>query len=473
MDYRHRQSASNSLAEFYGLGLHTIASVETVHATPTGKTTGQDGVTRTGSIITLPLGNIPSDSLWEPFHDIEEASTITEVAVPKRELRKRVHYHNLASPGSLDGCLQDRTQISNPNSKATPTLKKRRRPQTTQSPTADTTRRGQSKRSRSLLSNEAGGQLPKMSKSRQEPEQLERSVGLNRDGSLAADVASLAQAKQPIPEVAPEPVRKGIQSSLGREFSHAAEERVAEIENPSSKRNTNYHLRSTASGNLDGENEVEKKLRTLEGIPLEPEFSEPEAPKLSQFVEITDPGPVSIRMPDLKINTTHIVKLAGLSKQAIRGLRKESGSEAYEILRGTDGTKSHGTYVNFDIGIELSRRYGLSELEKRLDSLRSSSDLPISEAVSITCSQTSRRHSELPGSDSVSARNDSNRSKGTGSRDQPIADGPVQVDGAHDTDSDSDEASSGSSDTSPEPCSSRRNSQPVPPHCITTDPSPP
>ena len=226
MDYRHRQSASDSLAEFYSLGFHTIPPVETVHATPTGKTTGQDGVTRTGSIIMLPLGNIPSDSLWSPFHDIEEASAITEVAVTKRELRKGVLYHSLASPGSLDGCLQDRTQISNPNSKATPTLKKRRRPQTAQSPTADTTRRRQSKRSRSLLSNEAGGQLPKMSNLRQKPEQLERSVGLNREGSLAADAANLAQRKQPISEAALEHtkgdtvfLRKGVFPCSGRKSS--------------------------------------------------------------------------------------------------------------------------------------------------------------------------------------------------------------------------------------------------------------
>ncbi|KAL8857818.1 MAG: hypothetical protein Q9178_005574 [Gyalolechia marmorata] len=246
MDYRYRLSASDCLGEVYRLGLHAILPIEIVHATPTGKTTGQDGIIRTESIISRPLGNIPSDSLWSPFHDIGGAWEKTEVAATKRELREGVHYHNLASPRLLGGCLQERTQMNNPNSKATTTLKKRRRPQTTQSPTADTIRRGQSKRSRSLLSNEAGGQLPKMSNLRQEPEQLERSVGLYREGSLAADVASFAQGKQPIPEVAPEPVREGIQSSSGREFPNAAE-----------GRNTNYHLRSTASGNLNGENEVE------------------------------------------------------------------------------------------------------------------------------------------------------------------------------------------------------------------------
>ena len=233
MDYRHRQSASDSLVEFYRLGLHTEPRVKIIHATPTVKTTGQDGVTRTGSVIILPVGNIPSDNLRSPFHDIGGVSEIIEVATTKRELRDGVSRHSLVSPQSLGACLQERIKISNPNSKATPTLKKRRRPKITQSPTADTIKRGQSKRSRSLLPNEAGGQLPKMS------------------------VASLAQGKQPNPEVAPEYVRKGIQSSLGKEFSHAAEERVAEIENPSLKRNTNYHFRSTASGNLDGENEVE------------------------------------------------------------------------------------------------------------------------------------------------------------------------------------------------------------------------
>ncbi|KAL9634119.1 MAG: hypothetical protein Q9204_003124 [Flavoplaca sp. TL-2023a] len=233
MDYRLRQSASDSLVEFYRLELHPIPPVEIIYATPTVKTTGQDGVTRTGSIITLPVGNIPSDSLRSPFQNIGGASEITEAATTKRELRDGVSCHSFVSPQTLGAYLQERTQISNPNSKATQTLKKRRRTQTTQSPTADTIRRGQSKRSRSLLSNEARGQFPKVS------------------------IASLAQGKQPNPEVAPEYVRKGIQSSLGKEFSYAAEEREAKIENPSLKRYTNYRLRSTASGNLNGENEVE------------------------------------------------------------------------------------------------------------------------------------------------------------------------------------------------------------------------
>ncbi|KAL9024568.1 MAG: hypothetical protein Q9196_006426 [Gyalolechia fulgens] len=257
MDYRRRQSASQSLAEFYRLGLHIIPPVE-IH---TGKMTGRGGVTRTGSIMTRPLGNIPSDSLWSLFHEIGNTSEITEVAATKRELREGVRY----TPRSLGGCLQEGRQISNPDSKATPTPKKRRRPQTSQSPTADTIR-GPSKRPRSLLPN------------------------------------------------------------------------------------------------------------------------------------------------------------------------------------------------------------------KRLDSLRRSSELPISEAESIPVgpwSQTFRRHPESPRSDSASARNNSNRFKGTGNRDQRIADGPVQADNAHDTDSDSDEASSGGSDTSPEPCSSQRQSQPVPPNRISAHPTSP
>ena len=42
--------------------------------------------------------------------------------------------------------------------------------------------------------------------------------------------------------------------------------------------------------------------------------------------------------------------------------------EAYEIVRGP--MTHQGTYVNFEGGIGLCREYGLSQLEKRLYSLK-------------------------------------------------------------------------------------------------------
>lgn len=58
MDYRLRQSASDCLREVY----RTIESVEFGHTTPKGKMTGQDGVTRTRSVITQFHLNDPSNN---------------------------------------------------------------------------------------------------------------------------------------------------------------------------------------------------------------------------------------------------------------------------------------------------------------------------------------------------------------------------------------------------------------------------
>ncbi|KAL8869031.1 MAG: hypothetical protein Q9174_004578 [Haloplaca sp. 1 TL-2023] len=136
MDDRHRQSASDSLAEFYRLGFHTIPPVEIVYTTPTVTKTGRDGVTRTGSIKIPPLGNVPSDSLWSPFQAMGGASGITDLAATKRELQEGEYI-----------------RISKSGSNATPMQKIRQRPQRT--------RGGQSKRPRSLLLNEAGGSFPR------------------------------------------------------------------------------------------------------------------------------------------------------------------------------------------------------------------------------------------------------------------------------------------------------------------------
>ena len=86
---------------------------------------------------------------------------------------------------------------------------------------------------------------------------------------------------------------------------------------------------------------------------LEPELSKPAPePELSEFIKITDfSSPVMVQMSDFRINATHIVKLIGRSKHVVMALRNGLSSETYKILRGS---KWHqGTYVDFDIGIEL------------------------------------------------------------------------------------------------------------------------
>ncbi len=187
---------------------------------------------------------------------------------------------------------------------------------------------------------------------------------------------------------------------------------------------------------------MEEELRTWKGVPQEP-VKEPE---LSEFIEITGfPSPVMVRRSDFRINASHIAKLTGGSRHTVRDLRKWLGSEKYKILRGSK--KHQGTYVDFDVGIEQCREYGLPELEKRLYSLKHTSEGPVLEA------EPSHVGPRLPQSD----------------RDQPptlprgsISDGPIEAEDADEMDSGSDVAGSEDSFTSREPCPIQRNPQPVP-----------
>lgn len=165
--------------------------------------------------------------------------------------------------------------------------------------------------------------------------------------------------------------------------------------------------------------ELEKELRTWKGVPQEPELSEPEVPEPLRFFEITDlTSPVMVRMSDFRINASHIVKLSGRPTSASGGLKKRWDSKAYEIVRGNVkfyGAKCQGTYVDFDIGIELCQIYGLSELRKRLYSLRSTSEGLVSEAEPSHVGPRSQMSGRLPetlGSGRVSVQNESTQSRG-------------------------------------------------------------
>ena len=154
--------------------------------------------------------------------------------------------------------------------------------------------------------------------------------------------------------------------------------------------------------------ELKERLRKLKDIPPKP-VKEPE---LLEFIEIADfPSPVIIRMSVFRINVSHIVKLANRSREELANFRNRLSSEAYEILRGY--AKRQGTYMDFDIGIGLYREYELPELEKRLYSLKRTSEGPILEA------EPSHVGPQPPESDTVSARNKSSQSRGIWNRDQP------------------------------------------------------
>ncbi len=178
--------------------------------------------------------------------------------------------------------------------------------------------------------------------------------------------------------------------------------------------------------------ELEKRLRILQEPATEP--------KLSVFIDIAGlPKPVMVRRSDLRINASHLAKLAGHSRSKLADFRDTLSSEAYDILRGNPRTQ--GTYVDFDLGIELCRKYQISELEKRLYSLKRIHVGP--------WSQTFRQLPESPESDRVSARNESTQSRRILDRNRPvtssggpIANRPMQAEGAHDMDSRLDRASS-------------------------------
>ena len=282
MDYRHRGSASDCLGEVYRLGFHEVPTVDIGRTTPTGKTAGQDDITRTKSVITQPLQNAG-------FYDIGGASETTEVAPSKRDLRDGIHFYNRASQRSLQH-IQGATQIWDPQSGdiSKSTLSKRQRQQIVQSTSDDARARGQSKRSRASVSFEAGEDPSKPSNprnSKQGSEQNKRNISTNRKegnpaaqprqipqldlskGPLATDVASLTQAGEPIPRVpriTRQVTRKSTQnrtrSPLGRVSAPAAEVSPREVETPSSKRNSHDNVRAMLAGNLDGENEGKTKV---------------------------------------------------------------------------------------------------------------------------------------------------------------------------------------------------------------------
>ncbi len=247
MDYRDRQSASDCLGEVYRLGFHAIETVEIGRTTPTRNTTGQDSVTRSKSVTTQLRQNTRSNSgVSLGFYDIEGASEMTEVAPSKRDLREAVHFHNFASPRSLGQHAQGATQMRNAQTedKDTSTRSKRRRPQTTQSPTVDAVGRGQLKRSRGFDSREASKQGLETSNAKPGPEQLESSTSSNHEGTLATDIVTLNQDLEPIPEV----VRKRTRPTSGGPPALASEVNRRESEKPPSRRNIQDQVRAMLTG---------------------------------------------------------------------------------------------------------------------------------------------------------------------------------------------------------------------------------
>ena len=112
--------------------------------------------------------------------------------------------------------------------------------------------------------------------------------------------------------------------------------------------------------------QLEEQIRSLKPV-NEPEIQKSNVPG---FIEITGfLNSIFIRIIDLRINASHIFKLTGHSRKEADKLRKELTPETYDIVRGH--RKCQGTYVNFEVGIELCRKYGPPQLEKVLCSFMS------------------------------------------------------------------------------------------------------
>lgn len=244
MNYRDQRSTSDCLGEVYRLGFHDIQIECIGRTTPTRKTIGRKGVTRTKSLRRHTRQNASLDSdVLSGFYNVAGASKTTKVASSKRDLGEEVHFYNRASLLSLDRHPQESTQIKNRQSedKVTSTLSKKRRPQAARSLAIDAVEREQLKRSRASISCEANEQPSKASNSRQGLEQLERSVVSNREKSLTIDIASLTQDIESIPQVAPKVSLK-------------------EIEKPSSTRNMQDYVKAILIENLDDEDEGKAKV---------------------------------------------------------------------------------------------------------------------------------------------------------------------------------------------------------------------
>lgn len=84
--------------------------------------------------------------------------------------------------------------------------------------------------------------------------------------------------------------------------------------------------------------------------------------------------PIIIRSPDFRINCNQILKLVGLDHTEAAFIRNNTCDEAFDIVNGP-GLPVHirGTYVDFQIGLELCRKYGLEKLKEELQIWKSSS----------------------------------------------------------------------------------------------------
>ena len=79
-----------------------------------------------------------------------------------------------------------------------------------------------------------------------------------------------------------------------------------------------------------------------------------------------DPEPVMVRTLDFKVNATQILKVAGQERQLQQQLQRIRRRYHGALGSVNGGSKYKGTYVGFDVAMDLCRKYGLVELESRI-----------------------------------------------------------------------------------------------------------
>ncbi|KAI4122902.1 MAG: hypothetical protein LQ341_007256 [Variospora aurantia] len=350
MRYEQRQSARHCLGEVRRLGFHVIQPFDEGRTTPPRKTSTQGRATMTKSILMQTRQTAPLDrNKYLGCYATSGASLRTEVATSKRELREGVHFSDLASPQSLNRNPQRPTQIGNPRSEDKGTLSKRRRPQTTQSPTADPVGEGQSKRARASVSCEASEQLSKASNPRPGPE---RSIDSDPGGPFTINVASFVQETASLPQIAPESARDRAISLLGRSSAQAATVNSIETEKPLLKRNVHNDVRAMLDENLDGKDEGTREVTDFDAGHIQMRI---------------DNKTVLMRKEDCFLNATQILTLANKNasdRKYLISLVKEQTK--IQVLPATAGVPHPCSWVNFQHGLILCKYL---ELEHQLQPL--------------------------------------------------------------------------------------------------------
>jgi len=114
---------------------------------------------------------------------------------------------------------------------------------------------------------------------------------------------------------------------------------------------------------------------------------------------------VMIRASGFRVNATHILKLADQSRHTGASIRKRLTNEEYDIVKSVP--RCNGTYVDFQVAIDLCGRYGLAELEEQLHLLISTLEAGSLDRTSNETHQSSQDLAHEPRAESGSSSEES------------------------------------------------------------------